>query len=462
MRAAAICASSMSDGRQILRGAEIGVHGALAVRRHQDVGAAGGGAGARGLGLESDAGGADVVGIEGADLVGLDLADEGGAGAEAGDADDGVGAGAAAHFGRRPHILVDGGRAGLVDQRHAALGHAVAGEKALVGLHQHVENRIADPENVVFCVSHRASCLRRSRRSRARLRRLRPTRSAPRQQGKRARHRGMSGEGPVYQRRAPAVVAIYPLPGRTERERAAASCCYRVRMIRSFLTVSRHAGLAPAWICARLALAALLGAGPVADAFLAAFQLVNVASRLLTEGGLNAALVPAWLRVRETEGPTAAAAFAGRVLGTITLALIAATVLLALLMPFVITALAPGFAGRETLQLATDNARLMLPYLAFAGAGDRDDGAIERTRAICADGVLAVAVQHRADRRHGRADDVSANAVRAAQIVAATVGVAGLLQLSILSLRRGESIATPFAFRSTRKSAAFSPRPRPA
>jgi hypothetical protein len=30
----------------------------------------------------------------------------------------------------------------------------VAGEKALVGLHQHVENRVADPENVVFCVSH--------------------------------------------------------------------------------------------------------------------------------------------------------------------------------------------------------------------------------------------------------------------------------------------------------------------
>ena len=35
--------------RQVLRGAEIGVHGALAVRRHQDVGAAGGGAIGAGL-----------------------------------------------------------------------------------------------------------------------------------------------------------------------------------------------------------------------------------------------------------------------------------------------------------------------------------------------------------------------------------------------------------------------------
>ena len=46
--------------------------------------------------------------------------------------------------------------------------------------------------------------------------------------------------------------------------------------------------------------AALLGAGPVADAFLVAFQLVNVVRRLLTEGALNAALVPAWLRLRDT------------------------------------------------------------------------------------------------------------------------------------------------------------------
>src|SRR5712671_1424128 len=139
-------------------------------------------------------------------------------------------------------------------------------------------------------------------------------------------------------------------------------------MIRSFLTVSSGT------LASRLlgfvrdsALAALLGAGPVADAFLAAFQLVNVARRLLTEGALNAALVPAWLRVRETDGAVAAAAFAGRVLGTVTAALTVAAALLGLLMPLVITLLAPGFSGHETLQIAVDNARLMLPYLAFAG-----------------------------------------------------------------------------------------------
>src|SRR5436305_5636082 len=139
-------------------------------------------------------------------------------------------------------------------------------------------------------------------------------------------------------------------------------------MIRSFLTVSSGTLASRLLGFVRDSLvAALLGTGAVADAFLVAFQLVNVVRRLLAEGALNAALVPAWLRVREANGGAAAAAFAGRILGTVSAALIVAAALIGLLMPFVITALAPGFAGREALQLAVNDARLMLPYLAFAG-----------------------------------------------------------------------------------------------
>jgi putative peptidoglycan lipid II flippase len=214
-------------------------------------------------------------------------------------------------------------------------------------------------------------------------------------------------------------------------------------MIRSFLTVSTGT------MASRLlgfvrdaAIASLLGAGPVADAFLAAFQLVNVARRLLTEGGLNAALVPAWLRVRDTGGAEAAAAFAGRVLGTITAGLIAATALLALAMPLVMTMLAPGFSGHETLQLAIDNARLMLPYLAFAGpvtvlmALLNAQGRFALTAFspllfnIALIAVMAVMPL------------IAPDAVRAAQIVAATVGIAGLLQLTVLASQRGVGIAS--------------------
>src|SRR4051794_1074974 len=232
--------------------------------------------------------------------------------------------------------------------------------------------------------------------------------------------------------------------------------CYRSVMIRSFLTVSTGT------LASRLLgfvrdsiLAALLGAGPVADAFLAAFQLVNVARRFLTEGGLNAALVPAWLRVRDTGGAVAAAAFAGRVLGTIAMALIAATALLALLMPLVITVLAPGFSGRETLQIAVDDARLMLPYLAFAGpvtvlmALLNAQGRFALTAFSPLLFNIALIVVMTALLGCWRQDPADA-----ALIMAATVGIAGLLQLSIL-LWRGGGIATPLRISLDREMRGF-------
>jgi putative peptidoglycan lipid II flippase len=218
---------------------------------------------------------------------------------------------------------------------------------------------------------------------------------------------------------------------------------YTALMIRSFLTVSTGTLASRLLGFARDSMiAALLGAGPVADAFLVAFQLVNVIRRLLTEGALNAALVPAWLRVREAEGAVKAAAFAGRVLGTVSAALIVVTALIGLLMPFVIGALAPGFAGQPTLQLAVDDFRLMLPYLAFAGpvtvmmALMNAQGRFALTAFspllfnIALIAVMIALIVWRQD------------AAFAALVIAATVGIAGLLQLSVLVLRGG-SVATP-------------------
>jgi putative peptidoglycan lipid II flippase len=215
-------------------------------------------------------------------------------------------------------------------------------------------------------------------------------------------------------------------------------------MIRSFLTVSMGTLASRLLGFARDAMiAALLGAGPVADAFLVAFQLVNVVRRLLTEGALNAALVPAWLRVRETEGAAAAAAFAGRVLGTVSAALIVATAAIGLLMPLVITALAPGFIGHQTLQFAVDDARLMLPYLAFAGPATVMMALLNAQArfALTAFSPLLfnIALISVMIVLFGRRGDASS----AALVIAATVGIAGLAQLLILVLRPGGSIASP-------------------
>src|SRR5712672_3994837 len=96
-----------------------------------------------------------------------------------------------------------------------------------------------------------------------------------------------------------------------DRPRASKRGAMEALMIRSYLTVSVGTLASRLLGFARDAMiAALLGAGPVADAFLVAFQLVNVVRRLLTEGALNAALVPAYLRIHESEGAAAAAAFA--------------------------------------------------------------------------------------------------------------------------------------------------------
>jgi putative peptidoglycan lipid II flippase len=215
-------------------------------------------------------------------------------------------------------------------------------------------------------------------------------------------------------------------------------------MIRSFLTVSAGTLVSRLLGFARDSMmAALLGAGPVADAFLVAFQLVNVVRRLLTEGALNAALVPAWLRVRETEGTVAATAFAGKVLGTVSASLAVVAALIGLSMPLVMTALAPGFAGEETLQLAVEDARLMLPYLAFAGPVTVMMALMNAQHRfvltafspllfnVALIAVIAALLLWRQDSTH------------AALILAATVGVAGLLQLMILALRRGDNLATP-------------------
>jgi putative peptidoglycan lipid II flippase len=218
---------------------------------------------------------------------------------------------------------------------------------------------------------------------------------------------------------------------------------YTPLMIRSFLTVSTGTLASRLLGFARDSMiAALLGAGPVADAFLVAFQLVNVIRRLLTEGALNAALVPAWLRVRETEGVVKAAAFAGRALGTVSAALIIVTALIGLLMPLVIGALAPGFAGQPTLQLAVDDFRLMLPYLAFAGPvtvmmalmNAQARFALTAFSPLLFNIALIVVMIALIVWRQ--------DAAFAALVIAATVGIAGLLQLSVLVLRGG-SVAMP-------------------
>src|SRR5258708_32196950 len=91
-------------------------------------------------------------------------------------------------------------------------------------------------------------------------------------------------------------------------------------------------------------LAAILGAGPVADAFFVALRLPNHFRAIFAEGAFNAAFVPAYARIRASDGIGPAALFADRIF-TLLFAVEAALLAVALAFtPAVIGLLAPGLA----------------------------------------------------------------------------------------------------------------------
>jgi putative peptidoglycan lipid II flippase len=115
-------------------------------------------------------------------------------------------------------------------------------------------------------------------------------------------------------------------------------------------------------------IAAVLGAGGLADAYFAALQIPNLFRRLLAEGALNAAFVPMWLRIKADGGERGARRFAEAVLGTMLVSLGTIAVLCMVFAPTVVHLLAPGFRDPgERFPLAVEFVRFSVPYVAVAG-----------------------------------------------------------------------------------------------
>ena len=75
-------------------------------------------------------------------------------------------------------------------------------------------------------------------------------------------------------------------------------------------------------------IAAVLGAGPVADAFFVAFRLPNLFRALFAEGAFSAAFVPLFAKAVEAEGEAKAAAFAEQAFSVLLTALLLFLVIL--------------------------------------------------------------------------------------------------------------------------------------
>lgn len=137
-----------------------------------------------------------------------------------------------------------------------------------------------------------------------------------------------------------------------------------IRLISSVLTVggwtllSRGAGFAR-----DVMMAAYLGAGPAAEAFLVAFSLPNMFRRFFAEGAFNMAFVPMY--AKKLEGGEDAEAFARDAFSGMTGLLIVFSVLGTLAMPWLVWAMASGFAGDERFDLAVLYGRIGFCYILF-------------------------------------------------------------------------------------------------
>ncbi|MEM7462784.1 MAG: murein biosynthesis integral membrane protein MurJ [Pseudomonadota bacterium] len=112
-------------------------------------------------------------------------------------------------------------------------------------------------------------------------------------------------------------------------------------------------------------IAAVLGAGPVADAFYAAFRFPNLFRRLFAEGAFNSAFIPLFAKELEGGGKQAAREFCEQVLSVLLCVLLGLSALAMIFMPFLVdTIIAARFdPASEKFEITTLLARIMFPYL---------------------------------------------------------------------------------------------------
>ena len=137
-----------------------------------------------------------------------------------------------------------------------------------------------------------------------------------------------------------------------------------IRLMRGFLTVgswtfvSRLVGF-----MRDVMMAAYLGAGPVAEAFLIAFSLPNMFRRFFAEGAFNMAFVPMFSK--KLESGEDAQGFARDAFNALAGVLIVFTIIGTLAMPALVWAMASGFVGDARFDLAVLFGRIAFSYILF-------------------------------------------------------------------------------------------------
>ncbi|MFT6168418.1 MAG: putative peptidoglycan lipid II flippase [Celeribacter sp.] len=151
-----------------------------------------------------------------------------------------------------------------------------------------------------------------------------------------------------------------------------------IRLMRGFLTVGGWTLMSRVLGFVRDALiAAYLGAGPAAEAFVVAFSLPNMFRRFFAEGTLNVAFVPMFSK--KVEAGEDARGFAEDTLSALAGILVLFTILSMVFMPIMVSAMAAGFIGDSRFDLAIHYGRITFPYVLFISLGALFSGILNAT-----------------------------------------------------------------------------------
>src|ERR671923_2187256 len=126
-----------------------------------------------------------------------------------------------------------------------------------------------------------------------------------------------------------------------------------------------------------MVVARAFGAGPITDAFFVAFRIPNILRRLLAEGALSTAVIPVFTEYASTRSRDDFRRLLRAILGAALLVLGATAVLGILTTPWIVRAIAPGFATDPAQErLVVLLTRLMFPYVVLVGLAALAMGAL--------------------------------------------------------------------------------------
>ena len=151
-----------------------------------------------------------------------------------------------------------------------------------------------------------------------------------------------------------------------------------IRLMAGFFTVGIWTLLSRVMGFVRdIMIAAYLGTGPIAEAFLVAFSLPNIFRRFFAEGAFNRAFIPMFSKKYEADED--ALRFAQDAFMGMAFLLTVFTTVGIILMPLLVSAMASGFIGDTRFDLAVAYGRIAFPYILFISLSALFSGVLNAT-----------------------------------------------------------------------------------